>query len=285
MYYDPMISKLITWGKTREESMRFLEKAFDKYVIQGVTHNIGFGKSILANTAYWKGDYSTAFIPTFYPKGFTGDNLDAKDHRLLSLVGHFVKNHFSNRGRQVHKSQDTLFVTIEALRDQPAADYKIKKLSDQKYEVTNLSTGEFQVHSVSDFNFQYNSLINFNLDGNQSDLQFTSVNNDGIRFKFNFKGNAIDLAIYDENQYQYKKYMPKPKKVDHAKNIISPMPGAIVSVSVKPGDKVVEGQELLVMEAMKMQNIIKSEVEGEVEAVFIKAGGSVAVDEILIKFK
>lgn len=128
-------------------------------------------------------------------------------------------------------------------------------------------------------------MINLNLDGNQTNLQFTSVNNDGIKFKFNFKGNTVELTIYDENQFQYKKYMPEPKKIDHAKNIISPMPGAIVSVSVKPGDKVVEGQELLVMEAMKMQNIIKSEVEGEVEAVFIKAGDSVAVDEILIKFK
>lgn len=67
MYYDPMISKLITWGKDRESSMRILDNAFDDYVIQGVTHNIGFGKSILANKHYWEGDYSTAFIPTFYP--------------------------------------------------------------------------------------------------------------------------------------------------------------------------------------------------------------------------
>lgn len=67
MYYDPMISKLVTWGKDREESMNILDDAFDQYVIQGVTHNIGFGKSILANEAYWTGDYSTAFIPTYYP--------------------------------------------------------------------------------------------------------------------------------------------------------------------------------------------------------------------------
>ena len=67
MYYDPMISKLVTWGKDREDSMNILDEAFDQYVIQGVTHNIGFGKSILANNAYWTGDYSTAFIPHFYP--------------------------------------------------------------------------------------------------------------------------------------------------------------------------------------------------------------------------
>jgi acetyl/propionyl-CoA carboxylase alpha subunit len=74
-----MISKLITWGKDREHSMNILDKAFDEYVIQGVTHNIGFGKSILANKAFWDGEYSTAFIPDFYPEGFTGDPLEKND--------------------------------------------------------------------------------------------------------------------------------------------------------------------------------------------------------------
>jgi propionyl-CoA carboxylase alpha chain len=98
MYYDPMISKLITWGKDRKESIEILDKAFDEYVINGVTHNIGFGKSILANKAYLDGDYSTAFIPKYYPDGFSGDNLDKNDHNLLSVVGHQIKNHFFNVG-------------------------------------------------------------------------------------------------------------------------------------------------------------------------------------------
>jgi len=67
MYYDPMISKLITWGKDRKAAMDLLDKAFDEYVIQGVTHNIGFGKSIIYNEAFKAGDYSTAFIPKYYP--------------------------------------------------------------------------------------------------------------------------------------------------------------------------------------------------------------------------
>ena len=79
--------------------------------------------------------------------------------------------------------------------------------------------------------------------------------------------------------------MPEPTKIDFAKSIISPMPGAIVSVHVAPGDKVVDGQTLVIIEAMKMQNVIKSEIDGEIEQVNIKAGDSVAVDELLIQFK
>lgn len=95
----------------------------------------------------------------------------------------------------------------------------------------------------------------------------------------------MKAAVYNEQQYQVKNYMAPPKKIDHAKSIISPMPGSIVSVSVEPGQTVAEGQELLIVEAMKMQNIIKSEVEGKIKKVNVKPGQSVAVDELLIELE
>jgi len=88
MYYDPMISKLITWGEDRDQAMKVIDRAFDEYVIRGVTHNLGFGKSIVANKEFAVGDYSTGFIPKFYPEGFTGDDLNAEDHRMLAIVGY-----------------------------------------------------------------------------------------------------------------------------------------------------------------------------------------------------
>jgi len=88
IYYDPMIAKLVTWGKSREEAMRILNRSLDEYVIKGVTHNNAFGKSILANKSFWDGDYSTAFIETFYPKGFSGDPLDQNDYDRLAMVAH-----------------------------------------------------------------------------------------------------------------------------------------------------------------------------------------------------
>ena len=76
MFYDPMISKLITWGPDRTSAMNLLDKAFDQYVVQGVAHNLGFGKSIIHNKEFAAGDYSTAFIPEFYPDGYKGDPLN-----------------------------------------------------------------------------------------------------------------------------------------------------------------------------------------------------------------
>lgn len=92
MYYDPMISKLITWGNNRKEAMDLLAKAMDQYVIRGVIHNLGFGRSILRNEAFLTGKYSTAFIPTYYPTGFKGDPLSVDDHQQLVIAAHYLKN-------------------------------------------------------------------------------------------------------------------------------------------------------------------------------------------------
>lgn len=123
------------------------------------------------------------------------------------------------------------------------------------------------------------------MDGSEQILQYVRHQNDGIKFTFDYKGNNVQLSIYDETQFGLKHHMPPPKVIDFAKTIISPMPGAIVSVNVQPGDKVVDGQTLLIIEAMKMQNVIKAEIDGEVDTVNIKDGDSVAVDEVLITFK
>lgn len=88
MYYDPMISKLITWGKDRKTSMDLLDHAFDQYVVQGVAHNLGFGKSILNNESFVKGDYSTAFIPDYYPDGYFGDILTSDQMQVVALAAH-----------------------------------------------------------------------------------------------------------------------------------------------------------------------------------------------------
>jgi propionyl-CoA carboxylase alpha chain len=86
-----MISKLVTWGETRKEAQALLLKAMDEYVIKGVTHNIGFGRSILNNEGYSTGNYSTSFIPLYYPTGFRGELLTDLDFNLLALTAFQLK--------------------------------------------------------------------------------------------------------------------------------------------------------------------------------------------------
>lgn len=92
MYYDPMISKLIAWGKDRKEALDLIDKAMEQYVIRGVTHNLGFGQSIVRNPDFRGGSYSTAFIPKYYPSGFKGDKLSKDEYEQLIVASHFLKN-------------------------------------------------------------------------------------------------------------------------------------------------------------------------------------------------
>ena len=267
MFYDPMISKLITWGKDRDDAMRILDRTFDEYVIQGVTHNIGFGKSILANEGFAKGDYSTAFIPTYYPDGFSGDKLTSQDNRLLALTSYLN-----------HNSEETRIVRL------PDGDYKISH-ENGKYTITDLANGDSHEATVDSYSFTNNSLIRLSIDGQENLVHFHRRENDGMTSTYGLKGNLIKATIFDERQHELSTHMPEPVVIDSAKVVMSPMPGAIVDIFVQPGDKVVDGQQLCIIEAMKMQNIIKAEREGKVKSVNVKAGDSVAVDELIIEFE
>jgi propionyl-CoA carboxylase alpha chain len=138
-------------------------------------------------------------------------------------------------------------------------------------------SGVVSTHDAKNFELEYGALLRFEQNGTNKLVQFIDSKDD-LYFNFYYKGNTIHSAVYTEAQFALKGFMAPPKKIDHAKSIISPMPGSIVSVSVEAGQTVTEGQELLIVEAMKMQNMIKSEVEGKIKRVNVKAGQSVTVD-------
>jgi propionyl-CoA carboxylase alpha chain len=155
---------------------------------------------------------------------------------------------------------------------------------DGIFEITDLANNSTTKINASNFDFDYGSLLRFDANGERRLIQFEETK-DEVNLHFAMKGSQVEIAVYDEAQFRLKGFMAPPKKIDHAKSVLSPMPGAIVSVSVEVGQAVQEGQELLVIEAMKMQNIIKSQVEGKIKKINIKAGVSVSVDQLLIEFE
>ena len=244
MYYDPMISKLITWGKDRKEAMDLIDKAFDEYVIHGVTHNIGFGKSIIHNESFKAGDYSTAFIPKYYPQGYHGNALTDQNMEVLALACHKMKN--INTGfykEDVSERNDihnnVVYVTIVGKGDAGDRDWKVE-VSGTNYKVTDLANGKTTIHTLNNFAYTHNSLMKLSLSCGEETLQLMDSKND-FRFDFYYNGGKVNTLIYDEVQYKFKKYMAPAVKIDHSKSIISPMPGAVVSVNVVVGQTVVDG--------------------------------------------
>lgn len=174
MYYDPMISKLITWGKDRKEALDLIDKAFDEYVVQGVRHNIGFGKSIVHNESFKAADYSTAFIPTFYPDGFHGESLKKEQKQNVALAAFQLKNIFSKyyafneAEKAAHKGEKVLYISILGKNDDPVTDWRVENTGTH-LKVTNLSEdGETEAEfTLDNFNFTHNSLVKFGLNGQE----------------------------------------------------------------------------------------------------------------------
>lgn len=286
MYYDPMISKTISWGKTRDEALSLLKKALEEYVIQGVTDNCGFGLSICNNEAFAKGVYDTSFIPTYYPEGFHGIELKQDDHRVIAVAASQIRNIHEKESTDVGASVnviDTVYVTIDN------KDYRVDiDHINQNYNVQEVGSDTKHVVDMKHFDFKHQSLIRCTAtQDNQVEehvIQFYGITNE-LDYNWVYKGSHVKTRVYDAKQYQYKKYMAPPKVIDFSRVVLSPMPGAIVSVSVKPGDTIEDGQELLVMEAMKMQNLIKAERTGKIKSVKVAQGDAVAVDAVLVEFE
>lgn len=286
MYYDPMISKTIAWGKTRKEAMDLLKTAMNEYVIQGVTDNLGFGLSILNNEDFASGNYDTYFIPKHYPDGYHGDEITSHDNNTLAIATAALRNikleQNSIEGVQFTPF-DHIYVTIGT------DDYKVDISKDHKqYKVQKMGEDEVFSIELDQFDFSHFSLLRmaFTEAGKQGKelFQFRGITHE-FDYNWFFKGTSLVTKAYTPSEYKYKHHMAPRKVIDYSKAVISPMPGAILSVAVKVGDHVEDGQELCVMEAMKMQNLIKSETSGTVKTVKIKAGDSIAVDEIMIEFE
>jgi propionyl-CoA carboxylase alpha chain len=284
MYYDPMISKLITWAETRDEALKLMNVALDEYVIRGVTHNNGFGESICNNPDFMAAEYTTNFIPKWYPDGFKGEEMNLEDKLLLSVLGAKMKN--------IHRSYDAIVGSTYVPQDRDLyalfedKHYKVSQLSDTEFDIVELESGKAYHKKLNSFNLVQDAIIYSRMGGKSEDdiVQFFGTPDCDLTFEFWHKGTKVAVKVLTAEEYKYESFMPPPVVLDFSKSVLSPMPGAIVSVSVEKGDKVVEGQEVLVIEAMKMQNIIKSEIEGVVKNVKVVAGDSVGVDALLIEF-
>jgi propionyl-CoA carboxylase alpha chain len=145
MYYDPMISKLITYGKDRTEAINLLHTAIDEYVIQGVTHNLSFGKSIITKSDFIDGTYTTAFIPDHYPNGFNGEPIADSDKDLIAIASAFLKNERRKKNRLVTQDapqgSKSKFVTVKGVNeDDHDRRVRVDYDGEKKVTITDLDS-------------------------------------------------------------------------------------------------------------------------------------------------
>nr|CAI5831370.1 unnamed protein product [Callosobruchus analis] len=285
VYYDPMICKLVCYGKDRKEAIDRSIKALDYYVIRGVIHNIPLLRDILTEEKFNKGDISTNYLPQVYPEGFKGKQLNVKDKQKLLAMASSVFAANDLRNRQFLNSPKL------KIKEKPVEDWKLHiELNEVKHKLhVTQSNGEFIV-KVGDEEYAIKkedidlakSLLEVKVNNETDVIQLLSKDASGF-YQIIYQGTTYKLYILSQRSADYLHLMPEKIKFDISKQVRSPMPGLVKTVNCNVGDEVVEGQELCVIEAMKMQNSMVASSSGKVRCVNVHPGDTVSDDEILIE--
>ena len=279
LYYDPMISKLAVHSKDRISAINLMINSLQNYYLSGLENNIDFLIAILEDKKFQKGEISTNFIKEKFKNGYSS-NLTMTDdkHQKFGIIAMlmYAKQSYNlsnviSKSFSVKISEDylSIFLKEAAIVDNSLSlliEINKKKIKVESSFNLNQKLCSFKVNEEI-FYFKINDLINMHT----SDISF-----------FDCRTTTV---VVQSTQKDLLKLMPKDVKEDLSKKLISPMPGLIKSVDVIEGQKVKNADQLLIIEAMKMENILKSEKDCVIEKILVKAGDSVSADEELILFK
>ncbi|MBL4895204.1 MAG: acetyl/propionyl/methylcrotonyl-CoA carboxylase subunit alpha [Emcibacter sp.] len=281
MYYDPMIAKLVTYGEDRDEAILHMRKALDRYYIRGLGNNIAFLADVLNSERFQSGDITTNYIAEEYPDGFNGGSLRPETKKVMLAVAQTV--HSFEMGRQSH---------ISGKMNEDAPDYKDKwviTLGGENYTssffatedgCTVLCNGE-TLEVVSDW-LPGKNMFEATVNGEEVCVEVDKLL-DGYLLSHN--GATEKVFVRTPRESELAKLMPEKMPPDMSAFLLCPMPGLIVSIDVEEGDEVKAGQVICVVEAMKMENILRAEKDAVIKKVSAKAGESLAVDEVIVEFE
>ena len=300
MFYDPMIAKLCSWGKTREISIKRMETALDNFLLEGIDHNIPFLSSILGSKRFKSGDLTTSFIEDEYPKGYNGRVPDKNEEWILSTL--FLAYYLSELSKDflidngVSEEWEVQIKNKNIASETINFQFKIKKSLISNHEIyikpLPLKNVPGIINDYIEVNLQKNyvtKLVNANIklfDTNKTsmpELIQCRINNTVPNLELSYRGITLSALILPKHVADYHKYMKPIKIIDKSNLLLCPMPGKLIKVLVKEGDTIEEGQALCVVEAMKMENTLLAEKKCIINKINFVEGDTVSVDETIME--
>ncbi len=287
MYYDPMIAKLVTHAPDRLTAIDAQAKALDAFYIDGIQHNIPFLTSLMQHPRWREGALSTSFIADEYPDGFKPRAPGGEELKVLTSVAAAI-DHLNNiRRREITQQMDGRAVTF--------ATERIVWLGDERRDVrVEGALGGTTVITLVDDNGEAIETRELESDWWPGDLIWNgTVNGEPVAVQVRPILNGFDLAyrgihvpayVYTRREAQLAALMPEKVAADTSKLLLCPMPGLVKAIHVGLGDEVKAGDPLAVVEAMKMENVLRAERDGTVSKINAAPGDSLAVDEVILEF-
>ncbi|KAG7670044.1 hypothetical protein Ndes2526B_g06419 [Nannochloris sp. 'desiccata'] len=301
MWYDPMISKLVGYGPDRTAALQKASRALDSYVIRGVQHNAPLLRSVLDAPDFVAGDFSTAFLAEHFPtpEASAPTNLPLtkkREQEVVALAAALqvwrdlrlaggeprrravaLGGHGEDR-KLVITSSDGQKTPVSIRRSSPAMAGSTEALSTTPPLEIELPDSILQIAATS---VDGALLVHATINGNEALCQI--IDKSARHMTIQYCGAHRKVSIDSPAAAEVAHYMPPPHQEDLSKIVRSPMPGVMVSVTVSKGDVVEEGDEVAVVEAMKMRNVLRAGGAGTIVSVDVVAGASVAADQVIAR--
>ena len=281
MFYDPMIAKLITYGADREEARTRMFTALDQFLIRGVSSNLCFLSALIRHERFISGNMSTNMIGEEYPDGFDPSAGELDDPTITISVAASMLRYYRDRAAQIdgqlagyerRVSQD--WVAIVGGRHHPITIVPM----EGGFDVTI----DGKINTVRTGWAFGQQLFSGTINGKEV---FAQVERVVQTYRVQHGGRRSDVSILSPRAAELSKHMLVKVAPDMSKFLLSPMPGLLVSLSVKEGDTVSAGEQLAVVEAMKMENTLHAERDGVVAKIYCDAGTTLAVDEKILELE
>jgi propionyl-CoA carboxylase alpha chain len=284
LYYDPMIAKLVTHAPTRKQAIAAQADGLDAFTIDGIRHNIPFLAALMQHERFQAGRLSTVFIAEEYPDGFRQVAPPKDITRVLAAVVAAADHVIAERKRRISGQRSNNALKIERRRVVRLGDTEIalEIERDDGALTANFVGARHGKPVVLQSKWKPGDpLWSGTFDGHAISVQVRPTLNG---FQLSYRGVEIEGCVYTESQAEAARRMPAKQLADSTKAVRCPMPGLVLSVAVVEGQEVKAGEPLAVVEAMKMENVLRAERDGTVKKINAKTGDSLTVDAVIIEF-
>ena len=270
-FYDPMLAKLVTYGKDRDAAVTRMGQALDAFYVRGINHNIGFLRDVIDRPAFRKGDLSTAFIDQTWPDGYAAPEPSADQVRTAAAIAGLA--HFR---RTVRGGDGDIHEWVAAVGDARATLQVVGVEGGCTIVVDGAS-----LDVVSDWRPGI-PLFEGTVGGRPVVAQ---IDTRAEGFAVTLGATSLDVVVRTRRVAELMTLMPVKEPPDMSKYLLSPMPGMVVAINVEPGQEVEAGHALAIVDAMKMENVLTAERKGTIKELHAKPGDSLAVDQIILEFE
>ena len=282
LYYDPMIAKLVTHAPTRKRAIDAQADALDAFVIDGIRNNIPFLAALMQQKRWQQGKLSTGYIAEEFPKGFHPAVPAGEAGQTLAAVAAAIDHVLGERKRRISGQRPDAAVTRERRRVVRLGDGEfVLDINREDDGLVVRFDGSARRHVVVSDWRPGEALWTGTVDNDPAAVQVRSVPNG---FELMHHGADVRAYVFTEREAEVARLVPPRAVANGGKAVRCPMPGQVVSIAVAEGQEVKAGEPLAVVEAMKMENVLRAERDGVVKRVHVRPGDSLAVDAVILEF-